>query len=62
MTIDVSGDKIEIRCSSGDVTVTAPAGTVTLDAKTVQIKAKTTLSLEAGGALTIKGQTVGIND
>jgi uncharacterized protein involved in type VI secretion and phage assembly len=62
MTIDVSGEKIEIRCSSGDVTVAAPAGTVTLDAKAVQIKAKTTLSLEAGGALTIKGSTVGIND
>ena len=61
MTIDVSGKKIEIRCKSGDVTVTAPQGTVTLDAKTVAIKASSTMSLEATGALTIKGQTVAIN-
>jgi hypothetical protein len=57
----VSGKKIEIRCKSGDVTVAAPQGTVTLDAKTVAIKASSTMSIEAKGALTIKGQTVAIN-
>ena len=37
------------------------AAGLTLDAKTVAIKASSTMSLEATGALTIKGQTVAIN-
>ena len=61
MVIDVSGKKIEISASSGDVTVKAPSGTLTLDANAVQMTAKTTVSIEAKGALTIKGQTVALN-
>lgn len=61
MVIDVSGKKIEISASSGDVSVSAPAGTLKLDAKSVAITATTSLSLEAQGALTIKGKTVAIN-
>lgn len=61
MVIDVSGKKIEITASSGDVKVSAPSGTLELDAKAIKVSATTTLSLEAKGALTIKGQTVAIN-
>ena len=59
--IDVSGERIELSCSSGDIGISAPQGTLTLDAKAVAIKASTTLDLEAKGACTIKGQTVSLN-
>jgi uncharacterized protein involved in type VI secretion and phage assembly len=61
IVIDVSGSKIEISCSSGDVLVSAPSGTVTVDANAVEIKSKTSMNLEATGAMTIKGSTVSIN-
>jgi uncharacterized protein involved in type VI secretion and phage assembly len=61
LVIDVSGKKIEITASSGDVSVSAPAGSLKLDAKSIEVTATTTMSLEAKGALTIKGQTVAIN-
>jgi uncharacterized protein involved in type VI secretion and phage assembly len=62
LVVDVSGKKIEISCSSGDISLSAPSGTVKVEGKSIALKASTTLSLEATGALTIKGQTVGIND
>lgn len=61
LVIDVSGKKIEISCSSGDVAISAPAGKVSIDASQVEIKAKSTMTLEASGAMTIKGATVAIN-
>jgi uncharacterized protein involved in type VI secretion and phage assembly len=61
LVIDVSGKKIEISCSSGDVAVSAPAGKISLEGKEVAIKASTTVSIEATGSMTIKGQTVAIN-
>jgi hypothetical protein len=61
LVIDVSGKKIEISCSSGDVAVSAPAGKISLEGKEVAIKASSTVSIEATGNLTIKGQTVAIN-
>ena len=61
VVIDVSGQKIEITCSSGDVAISAPAGRMTIDATDIAIKATATLSLQAGAALTVKGATVAIN-
>jgi uncharacterized protein involved in type VI secretion and phage assembly len=61
LVIDVSGKKIEITCSSGDVAISAPAGKVSIDASQVEIKAKSSMTLEAGSAMTIKGATVAIN-
>ncbi len=61
IVIDVSGKKIEITCSSGDVTVSAPQGKVAIDANTIEVKAKSAMSLEAGTTMTIKGQLVQIN-
>ena len=61
LVIDVSGKKIEITCSSGDVAVSAPSGRLSLDANQVEITAKSTMTIEAKGALTIKGSTVAIN-
>jgi hypothetical protein len=34
---------------------------VSIDAQSVEIKSSTTLDLKASGAMTISGQTVGIN-
>ena len=53
--------KIEISCSSGDVAISAPSGKLSLDANQIEIKAKASMSIEASGALTIKGSTVAIN-
>jgi uncharacterized protein involved in type VI secretion and phage assembly len=61
MVIDVSGKKIEISASTGDVSISAPKGTLTLDANAVEVKSKTTMSVEAKGAMTIKGKSVAIN-
>jgi uncharacterized protein involved in type VI secretion and phage assembly len=61
IVVDVSGSKIEITCSSGDIAISAPSGKVSLDANSVEIKAKTTMSIEAGAAMTIKGKTVSLN-
>jgi uncharacterized protein involved in type VI secretion and phage assembly len=61
VVIDVAGQKIQIVCDSGDVEVSAPAGTVKVDGLTVEVKAAGNMSLEATGALTIKGATVSIN-
>lgn len=61
MVIDVSGKKIEIAASAGDVTVSAPAGTLKLEGKVVEVTATTTMTLEGKTGMTIKGQTVAIN-
>jgi uncharacterized protein involved in type VI secretion and phage assembly len=61
LVIDVSGKKIEITCSTGDVAISAPAGKVSIDANQVEIKAKSTMTLEATGTMTVKGATVQIN-
>jgi uncharacterized protein involved in type VI secretion and phage assembly len=61
LVIDVSGSKIEISCSSGDIAISAPSGNLSLDGNQVSIKAKSTMSIEASGAMTIKGSTVAIN-
>lgn len=61
LVIDVSGKKIELSCSSGDIAVSAPSGKLTIDAKQVEIRASTTMKLEAQGAMTVNGKTVSIN-
>jgi uncharacterized protein involved in type VI secretion and phage assembly len=61
VVIDVSGKRIEISCSSGDLALSAPSGTVSVDARQVEIRASASLKIEAGGAMTIKGATVAIN-
>jgi uncharacterized protein involved in type VI secretion and phage assembly len=61
LVIDVSGKKIEISCSSGDIALSAPSGKLSIDARQVEIHASAALKIEAGAALTIKGATVAIN-
>jgi uncharacterized protein involved in type VI secretion and phage assembly len=59
--IDSAGEKIQIICVSGDVEISATSGTVKVEAATVEVKASGSMSLEAGGTMTIKGSTVNIN-
>jgi len=61
VVLDSSGPKIEVTASTGDIDLKAPSGTVTIDAATVRIKASSSLQIEAGGTLTVKGATVNIN-
>jgi uncharacterized protein involved in type VI secretion and phage assembly len=61
IVVDVSGQKIEITCSSGDITLSAPQGKLSIDARQVEIKASTTMNVEAGATMTVKGKTVAIN-
>ena len=61
LVIDVSGTKIEISCSTGDIALSAPAGKLSIDANQVEIKATSTMNIEAGATLTVKGATVAIN-
>lgn len=61
VVLDAAGRKIQVVCDSGDVEVTAGAGRVAVEAATVEVKAKGSMTLEAGGVLTIKGATVNIN-
>ncbi|HEY0606878.1 MAG TPA: phage baseplate assembly protein V [Herpetosiphonaceae bacterium] len=74
--IDSPKQKIQVLCDTGDVEVSAASGTVkvdalniemqatqkvTIQAATVEIKATTTMNVEAGAAMTIKGAVVNIN-
>lgn len=61
LVIDVSGKKIEISCSSGDIALSAPSGKLSIAARQVEIKASATMNIEAGAAMTVKGRTVAIN-
>jgi uncharacterized protein involved in type VI secretion and phage assembly len=53
LVIDVSGKKIEISCSSGDLSLSAPSGKVAIDARQIDIT--------ASAALTLKGASIAIN-
>ncbi len=59
--IDVSGSLIEIACTSGDLTLKAPAGKVSIQGQSVEIRATQGMSIQAAGELTIKGSSVAIN-
>ena len=61
ISIDVSGEKIAICCTSGDIALSAPSGTLTLDAQKIEIHASTSMSLKADADMTIKGLSVAIN-
>jgi uncharacterized protein involved in type VI secretion and phage assembly len=61
LVIDVSGRKIEISCSTGDVSISAPAGKVAIDANEVAITAKSRMTLDGGAQLTVKATAVAIN-
>jgi uncharacterized protein involved in type VI secretion and phage assembly len=52
IVIDTSGDSI---------TITAKTGKLTLTANEVEIKSKTTMKIEAGGEMTVKGSTINLN-
>jgi uncharacterized protein involved in type VI secretion and phage assembly len=59
--IDVSGEKIQIICESGDVEVYATKGSVTVEAKSVKLHATAEMELKADGIMTITGSQVNIN-
>jgi uncharacterized protein involved in type VI secretion and phage assembly len=59
--LDSANKKIQIIAESGDVEVSATDGTVKVEAKTIEVKASSTMNLEAGGIMTIKGSKVNIN-
>ncbi|MBV9956816.1 MAG: phage baseplate assembly protein V [Acidobacteria bacterium] len=61
IVFDIAGQKIQIVCDSGDVEVSAPAGTVKVEAMTIEVKSSANMTLEATGTMTIKGATVNIN-
>jgi uncharacterized protein involved in type VI secretion and phage assembly len=61
LVFDIANQKIQITCDTGDIEVSAPAGTVKVDAKTVEVSASADMTLKASGTLTIQGATVNIN-
>jgi uncharacterized protein involved in type VI secretion and phage assembly len=61
IVIDSSGDKIQILCESGNVEIKAPAGKVQIEASEAEIKTSGSMTLQAGGEMTIKGSVVNIN-
>jgi phage baseplate assembly protein V len=61
LVIDVSGKKIQITCSSGDVSISAPSGQIALDADRIEIKAKSSMTIDGGQSLTAKATSVAIN-
>src|SRR5689334_17708104 len=58
ITLDSSGDKIEIVCDTGNIEIKAPAGKLQLDARDVEVKASASMKLEATGEMTISGSVV----
>lgn len=62
IVIDFASSKIEITCTKGDLSLSAPTGTLKLDAKTIEIKASADATVQANTTLTLKGTTaVNIN-
>jgi uncharacterized protein involved in type VI secretion and phage assembly len=61
VVIDSAGKKIQVVCQSGDVEVTAPSGSVTVNAQSITLKASSSIDVQAGSTLTLKGATVNIN-
>jgi uncharacterized protein involved in type VI secretion and phage assembly len=61
ITIDTSGDKIEIICDSGDVSVSAESGKVEVKASDINVESTGGMTIKAAGTLTIEGATVNIN-
>jgi uncharacterized protein involved in type VI secretion and phage assembly len=61
ITIDTSGDKIEIVCDSGDVSVVAESGKVEVKSSEVKIESTGDMTLSAAGTMKIEGATVNIN-
>lgn len=59
--IDSANKKIQIICKSGDIELSATSGKVAVEASEVEIKASGSMTLEAGGEMTIKGSMVNIN-
>jgi uncharacterized protein involved in type VI secretion and phage assembly len=61
VAIDSAGDNVRVVCDTGDVRISASAGTVTISAKTVAIEATQDMKLTANGTMTISGASVKIN-
>jgi len=63
LVIDSAGNSIQITCqTTGDISLSAPAGTVSISAQTISLSATTEIKIEAGASLTLTGATIGIND
>lgn len=61
IVLDIAAEKIQVTCDTGDIEVSAGAGTVKVEAKSITLKASADMTLEAGTTMTIKGATVNIN-
>jgi uncharacterized protein involved in type VI secretion and phage assembly len=61
IVLDSANQKIEVTCDTGDVEISAPAGSVKVDARSVNLTASEDMRLQAGTTLTISGTTVNIN-
>ncbi len=62
IVIDSAGQSIQISCEAGDISLKAPAGQVSISAQSVSIQADAEVEIQADGALTLSGTTIGIND
>ncbi len=62
IVIDSAGQRIEISCETGDISLNAPTGKVSISAQSISIKADAEIEIQAGATLTLSGATIGIND
>jgi uncharacterized protein involved in type VI secretion and phage assembly len=60
LTIDSAANTITI-ASDQDIELTAPNGTVKIEAQKLELKTSADATLEASGAMTIKGATIDLN-
>jgi uncharacterized protein involved in type VI secretion and phage assembly len=61
ITVDTSGDKIEIVCDSGDINIKAESGKVNVKASEVTVESSGDMTLKASGNLKLQGSKVDIN-
>jgi uncharacterized protein involved in type VI secretion and phage assembly len=59
--IDCAGDKLQLICDSGNLEISATAGTVKIDAQDVEVTASGSMKLTASGEMTLKGSTINLN-
>ncbi len=61
VVIDSAGDKISLECKGVKIEFDGGSGKLSITATTIELNASGSMTIKAGGDLTIKGATVNIN-
>ena len=61
LTITMSVTGIDIECTAGDITLSAPTGTISLEALSVEIQGDTSVDISSDGIVGVEGDLITLN-